>query len=250
MDKVMTNGHKSGLLKYLCIIILGILTVPQLVSCGKDNSTSLGTDNGYLNIVNLSPNMNPVNLYAEYIKQGTTQYRYPNASGYFLMNINDTPLQVRPALSTTSSQINLVSLDRSLKKNVRYTWFLTGLKSDSAFTYIFTVDSGATPAVGRSKVRLVNASPGSLGINITANDSELATNIAYKGVSDYREVTSGSYNFKISATNAPGVILTTLKNTTVLDGKLYTIYAYGLPNRTDTAAFSAGIILNTIPDKK
>lgn len=244
------NNHNSSILKYLGLVIGSLLLVSQLVSCGKDNSTSLGTDNGYLNIVNLSPNMNPVNLYAEYIKQGTTQYRYPNPSGYFLMNINDTPLQIRPALSTTSSQVNLVSLDRSLKKNVRYTWYLTGLKSDSAFTYIFTIDSGATPAVGRSKVRLVNASPGSAGLNITANDSELFPNIPYKGVSDYREVTSGSYNFKISASNAPGIILTTLKNTTVLDGKLYTIYAYGLPNRTDTAAFSAGIILNTIPDKK
>ncbi|TFF34945.1 DUF4397 domain-containing protein [Mucilaginibacter psychrotolerans] len=243
------NNHNSSILKYLGVVIGSLLLVSQLVSCGKDNTTSLGTDNGYLNIVNLSPNINPVNLYAEYIKQGTTQYRYPNASGYFLMNINDTPLQVRPALSTTSSQINLISLPGSLKKNVRYTWFLTGLRSDSSLTYIFTVDSGATPAIGRSKVRLVNASPGSLGINVTANDSELFSKIAYKGVSDYREVTSGSYNFKISATNAPGVILTTLKNTTVLDGKLYTIYAYGLPNRTDTAAFSAGIILNTIPDK-
>ena len=247
----MISNHKSGILKYLCLFIVGVLIASQFLSCGKDNnSTSLGTDNGYLNIVNLSPNINPVNLYAEFIKQGATTYRYPNASGYFLMNINDTPLQIRPALSNTSSQSNLLTLDRSLKKDVRYTWFLTGLRNDSSLTYIFTVDSGSVPATGRSKVRLVNASPGSTGLNITANDTELFSNIAYKGVSPYKEVTAGGYNFKISATAAPSTILTTLKNTTVLDGKLYTIYAYGLPNRTDTAAFSAGVILNTIPDKK
>nr|WP_294948862.1 DUF4397 domain-containing protein [uncultured Mucilaginibacter sp.] len=246
----MMNEHKSGILKSLGLLIGGLLIISQLISCGKDNGTSIGTDNGYLNIVNVSPNINPVNLYAEFIKQGNTTYRYPNASGYFLMNINDTPLQIRPALSNNSSQSNLLTLEKSLKKNVRYTWFLTGLRNDSSLTYIFTVDSGSIPPVGRSKIRLVNASPGSTGLNITANDTELFTNIAYKQVSDYKEVTSGGYNFKLSATNAPAVVLTTLKNLTVLDGKLYTIYAYGLPNRTDTAAFNAGIILNTIPDKK
>jgi hypothetical protein len=246
----MTGNYKSSILKYLGLFIAGMLIIPQLVSCGKDNSTSLGTDNGYLNIVNLSPNINPVNLYADFIKQGTTTYRYPNASGYFLMNINDTPLQIRPAINNNSSQSNLLTLDRSLAKNIRYTWFLTGLRADSAFSYIFTVDSGSTPAVGRAKVRLVNASPGSAGLNITANDSLVFSKIAFKGVSSYKEVTAGSYNFKLSATATPATILTTLKNVTVLDGKLYTIYAYGLPNRTDTAAFSAGVILNTIPDKK
>lgn len=247
----MTGNTNSSILKYLVLFIAGVLIIPQMMGCGKDTTTtSLGTNNGYLNIVNLSPNINPVNLYAQFIKQSTITYRYPNASGYFLMNIADTPLQIRPALSNTSSQSNLLTLDSALRKNVRYTWFLTGLKSDSAFTYIFTVDSGATPAVGRSKVRLVNASPGSTGLDITANDGLLATKVLYKGVSKYVEVTSGTYNFKLSATSTPSTILTTMKNVTVLDGKLYTIYAYGLPSRTDTAAFNAGIILNTIPDKK
>ena len=246
----MMNEHKSGILTYLGLLIGGALIISQLIACGKDTSTSMGSDNGYLNIVNVSPNINPVNLYAQFIKQGNTTYRYPNASDYFLMNIIDTPLQIRPALSNNSSQSILLTLEGSLKKNVRYTWFLTGLRNDSSLTYIFTVDSGSTPPMGRSKIRLVNASPGSTGLNITANDSLLFSNIGYKGVSDYKEVTSGGYNFKLSATATPAVILTTLKNLTVLDGKLYTIYAYGLPNRTDTAAFNAGIILNTIPDKK
>ncbi|OOQ60976.1 hypothetical protein BC343_21210 [Mucilaginibacter pedocola] len=232
------------------MFIAGVLIVPQLISCGKDATTSIGSDNGYLNLVNLSPNINPVNLYASFIRQSTTSYRYPNASGYFLMNINDTPLQVRQAITSGSNQTNLVTLAGSLKKNVRYTWFLTGLKSDSAFSYIFTVDSGATPGINRAKVRLVNASPGSTGINITANDSSLFSNVAYKGVSDYKEVTSGTYNFRFSVSGAAATTIYTLPNTTVLDGKLYTIYAYGLPNRTDTAKFAAGIILNTIPDKK
>ncbi|AMR31994.1 hypothetical protein A0256_11450 [Mucilaginibacter sp. PAMC 26640] len=247
----MASNNKSVILKYLCLFICGVLVVPQLVSCGKDSTTtSLGSNNGYLNIVNLSPNINPVNLYASFIKQGTTIYRYPTPSDYFLMNIIDTPLQIRPALTTTSSQSNLITLPRQLNKNIRYTWYLTGLRSDSAFSYIFTVDSGAIPAPGRSKIRMVNASPGTTGLNLTANDSLAFSKVSYKGVTDYKEVTAGTYNFKFTNGAATSTILTTLKNVTVLDGKLYTLYTYGLLNRTDTAAFNAGIILNTIPDKK
>ncbi|RFZ82074.1 DUF4397 domain-containing protein [Mucilaginibacter terrenus] len=242
-------SKSSSIFKYLCIALCALLAVPQLMSCGKDNTTSVGTANAYLNIVNVSPNINPVYLYAEFIRQGNTTYRYPSASNYFLMNIADTPLQIRPAVSNNTIQSNLLTLAERMNRNVRYTWFLTGLRNDSSLTYIFTVDSGAIPAVGRSKIRLVNASPGSAGLTLTANDTLAFKNIAYKKVSDYKEITAGSYNFKITATSTPGTVLTTLRNTTVLDGKLYTIYAYGLPNRTDTAAFNAGIILNTIPDK-
>lgn len=247
----MASNNRSSILKYLCFFICGVLIVPQLVSCGKDSTTtSLGTVNAYLNIVNVSPNINPVNLYATYVKQGATVYRYPTPSDYFLMNIVDTPLQIRPALTTTSSQTNLISLPRSLNRNIRYTWFLTGLRTDSAFSYILTVDSGAIPPAGRSKVRMVNASPGTTGLNLTANDSLAFSKVAYKGVTAYKELTSGTYDFKFTSGAATSTILSTMKNITVLDGKLYTIYTYGLLNRTDSAAFNAGIILNTIPDKK
>ena len=243
----MINKSKSGILKYLCIFIAGVLVIHQLVSCGKEG-TNLGTANAYLNIVNLSPNINPVNLYTQYIRQ-TARYTYPNASGYFLQNIIDTPLQLRPALTNNSSQLNLLQLDHKLLKNVRYTWFITGLRSDSSFTSIFTTDSGSVPAIGRAKIRLVNASPGSAGLNLAANDSVAFTKVAYKDVTDYIEITAGAYNFVLTPTATPKTILKTLANFTVLDGKLYTIYTYGLPNRTDTAAFNAGVVLNTIPDK-
>lgn len=228
--------------------ITAVLLIPQLVSCSKEGATP-NTANAYLNIVNLSPDIRPFNLYAEFLRQGTTQYSYPNASGYFLQNIADTPLQIRSAVLNIIDTLNF-GLGRSLNQNVRYTWFITGLRGDSSISSILTVDSGSAPGLGRSKVRLVNASPGSVGLSLFANDSLAFSNITYKKVSDYREVTSGSYNFKLTTTNAPGVALTTLRNLTVLDGKLYTIYTYGLLNRTDTSSFSANIILNTIPDKK
>lgn len=223
--------------------------MPALSACSKEG-TNLGTANAYLNIVNVSPDVRPFNLYATYIRQSLTQYRYPSASNYFLQNINDTPLQIRPVIANNVAQTNLLTLGQKLQRNVRYTWFITGFRGDSSLATVFTVDSGSVPNVGRGKIRFVNVSPNSPGLNLTANDTVAFSNITYKKVSDYLEVTAGSYNMNIATSAAPATSIKLLPNVSVLDGKLYTIYAYGLVGRVDTAAFNAGVILNTIPDKK
>jgi hypothetical protein len=247
----MINKNKSSILFYLGYFIAGVMLVPFMASCGKQGTT-LGTDNAYINIVNVSPDVRPFNLYANFVRQGLTTYSYPNASGYFLQNIIDTPLQIRPVLANNISTFNLLTLGQQLQTNIRYTWFVTGLRADSsnALTTVFTVDSGKVPKIGRGAIRFVNVSPNAPGLNITANDTVAFKNITYKKVSDYTEVTAGTYNLNVSATSAPSTVLKSLPNVTVLDGKLYTVYAYGLVGRTDTAAFNLGIILNTIPDKK
>jgi hypothetical protein len=244
----MIIKNKSSVLLYLGYFIAGIILIPFMASCGKQGTT-LGSDNAYINLINVSPDVRPFNLYANFVRQGLTTYSYPNASGYFLQNIIDTPLQIRPVLANNISTFNLLELRQPLQKNIRYTWFVTGFRSDSSLATVFTVDSGKVPGIGRGAIRFVNVSPNAPGLNVTANDTLAFRNITYKKVSDYTEVTSGSYNLNISATSSPSTALKSLP-VTVLDGKLYTIYAYGLVGRTDTAAFNLGIILNTIPDKK
>lgn len=239
---------KSSFLKYLWISVVSVMVIPQFVACSKEG-TNAGTTNAYLNIINLSTDVQPFNLYAEFLRQGTTVYRYPNASGYFLQNVDNTPLQIRNANLNVTDTLNY-ALNQTLKRDVRYTWFITGFRADSSLTSIFTTDSSSAPASGRSKVRFVNASPGSSPLSLIANDTLAFKNLSYKGVTNYIDVTAGTYNFRIAATGNPSLALTTLRNYTVLDGKLYTIYAYGLQNRTDTAAFAANVVLNTIPDKK
>jgi len=245
----MINKNKSSILLYLCYFVTGIMCLPALSSCSKEG-TNISSANAYINLINVSPDVRPFNLYANTIRQGLTQYTYPSASGYFLMNVADTPLQIRPVLANNVIQVNLLTLGKVLQRNVRYTWFVTGLRADSSLSTVFTVDSGSVPTIGRGKIRFVNVSPNSAGLNLTANDTVAFSNVTYKKVSDYIEVTAGNYNINVSATSAPSTSLKRLTNVSVLDGKLYTVYAYGLVGRVDTAAFNLGVILNTIPDKK
>jgi len=244
----MINNNKSSILLYLCLFITGVMVIPTLASCGKENTTTSRL-NARLQIVSLSPDLPPFNLLAKYLRVGTNAYRYPSASGYFLISTADTPLQIRRAQTNNGvDQTNLLSLDRSLKPGIPYTWFVTGIFADTLVS-IFTTDTGSTPGIGRGKIRFVNAAPGTTGLDLTANDTLAFTKTTFEKVTDYKEVTAGSYNLNISATNKPKTILKQIPNFTVLDGKLYTIYAYGILNGPDTSAFNAGVILNTIPEK-
>jgi hypothetical protein len=246
----MINKTKSSILLYLCYFITGVMLLPAVASCSKEG-TNPGTTNAYLNIVNVSPDIRPFNLYANAIRQGLTTYSYPAASNYFLQNIADVPLELRPVLASNVTQTRLLILEDELKRNVRYTWFITGFRSDSSLATVFTVDSSAAPSTGRGKIRFVNVSINSPTLNLTANDTIAFSNVTYKKVTDYIELTAGNYNLNITATATPSTSIKTLPAISVLDGKLYTIYAYGLVGRvaTDTAAFKARVILNTIPDK-
>ncbi|MES2062670.1 MAG: DUF4397 domain-containing protein [Bacteroidota bacterium] len=244
----MVNQHKSSVLLYLCLFIIGIMIIPSLVSCGKSGVSAGSNSNARLQIVNLSQDIQPFNLYAYFIKQSTSSYSYPYASGYFLVNVVDTPYQIRTAQTVNGvNPTNLLTLRDTLRPKIPYTWFVTGLKADSSLTSIFTVDTGSVPASGRGKVRFVNASPSTTGLDLTANGTIAFTNVKYKKATGYIELTAGSYNLNVAATNAPTTVLASQQNFTVLDGKLYTMYFYGLASKTDSAAYGTNIILNSLP---
>jgi hypothetical protein len=244
----MANTNKSSILLYLCLFIVGIMAISSLVSCGKTGVSAGSNSNARLQMVNLSPDIQPFNLYAFFVKQSTNSYSYPNASGYFLVNVVDTPYQIRTAQTTNGvNPTNLLTLQDTLKPKIPYTWFITGSLKDSSLATIFTVDTGGIPANGRGKVRFVNASPSTTGLNLTANGTIAFTDVKYKSITEYKELTAGNYNLNVVAANAPTTVLAGQKNFTVLDGKLYTMYFYGLSGKTDSAAYGTNVILNSLP---
>ncbi len=227
---------------FLFLCCASIMVLPFIASCGKNDSVSPSQSKIQMQVVNLSPDLQPINLLIGYIKQNNTPFSYPNPSGYFSLNNLDTPIQIR-SYSPLISSTNFVSLNTALKSNFKYTLFVTGLRSDSTITSIFTVDTSATPAAGRGRVRFVNASPRSAGFDVTANGTPAFKNIAYTKVSSFIEMPAGTYDFKILPANSSTVI-STLQSVTIVNGKVYTLYCRGIANGADSVAFGAGILNN------
>jgi len=242
----ITNG-------FLLLIMAAVFLMPYISSCGKSgNATSVGL-NVQLEVLNLSPTIEPVDLYLGYLKQDVTPYSYPFNQGYFYLNTIDTPLQIKSS-ATNIATSNFLTLYPNFQADHKYSLFITGNYNTldtgaNTITSVFTEDdSTAIPNVGFGKIRFVNASiPSGLntGIDVTANGVAAFSAIKFGKVSPYIQLPAGNYIFQMNVTGTPQTTLSTsLGTTTIQDGTLYTLYAYGVPARTDSAAFGTGIVIN------
>ena len=232
------------------LFITAVFIMPFISSCGKGGNASSVGFNTQLEILNLGPDVHPVNLFVQYIMQGTTSYFYPSSSGYFYLNSIGLPLQVRTAAVANTATVNLITIDTGFLANHKYSIYITGLVSNNTLSSILTLDdTTGTPAVGFGKIRFVNAAISSQNIatlDVAANGTAAFTKIPFKGISPYVLLPAGNYVFQIYPTGSPTTLLPTptLQSTTIQDGRLYTLYSYGIVLNTDTSAFGASVIIN------
>lgn len=243
----MKKGNNSAYSVFGFLFVAVFFVMPFVSSCGKSGTLSPSALNVQYQVINLSPTLGSIDLYINYIKVNSSSYFYPSSSGYFLLNSIDTPFQIRygtpliPGSSSPSGNI-FPNIDGILKPNLKYTLIVTGLKADT-LAYIQTTDTASTPTIGRGKIRFVNASPQSTGFDVTANDTLAFAKVPYLGVSKYIELPAGNYDFKIYTSKKP-TLLREIPIITIQDGRLYTLYTYGLAGRTDSLAFGSGVITN------
>ncbi|WP_428330203.1 DUF4397 domain-containing protein [Mucilaginibacter sp.] len=238
----MTSTNKKNIALFIGLFITGVWVMSFISSCGKTAASSSGLNVKY-QIINLSPDLNPIDLYIDFNRQNpsTNPFIYSVSHGYFYVTSLDTPYQIRSHLVTGTT---ILARHDILRSGVNYTLMITGNVSNSSVTSIFTADTASSPAIGRGKIRFVNASPtGTTGLDVYANGTLAFSNVVYPKVSSYIELPNGNYNFQLNTTGASG-ILKTLTNVIIQDGRLYTLYAYGYTSRADSASFNAAVITN------
>ncbi|MDN3583697.1 DUF4397 domain-containing protein [Mucilaginibacter flavus] len=243
---MMTNRYKKGFL--LLTAPVWILVLCFIASCGK--STNITGANTQLQIINLSSDLGPVNLYINSVKQSLTTYTYTNNSGYFFLNSLTPPIQFRTA---NAAAANIpYQIDTVLRSNSKYTLFITGYAKDTTIkNSVLSLDTATLPAIGRAKVRFANFSPSSPDLDIKANDTLMVFEPKKLGrkfntISPYLSLPTGNYNFTINAHNTPTKVEITLKSVTIQDGRAYTIYTQGIVGRTDSVAFGAAVLTNNL----
>lgn len=244
----MTTKNKSGLLVSLFMVTMGILLLPFISSCGKGANANASGLNTQLQIVNLSPDVQPLYLYLNFIRENASTYAYPSNSGYFFLSTLQPPMQLR---TVTASPQNILTIDSTLKPNAKYTLFITGYRfgtdtSASINHSILSLDTVKLPSNGHGKIRFAHTSPSSPNLDLSANGTLAFGNQAFNKISKYIELPVGNYNFTISMHKTPAVVEYTLPNITIQDGRAYTIYTQGIVGRTDTVAFGAGVLTNNL----
>ena len=182
--------------------------------------------------------------WGSYCKTIVPTYYYPIPSGYFYLATLDTPLQIRSAAAATT---NLFTISNpGFRANHKYSLFITGQysttgKVDSLLT---EDDSTTTPNVGFGKIRFINLSIPNTPLDVVANGTTVFSNTQYLTPTVYKQVPVGNYTFSFVPAGTTGTLTTTLTTATIQDGRLYTLYSYGIVGRTDTSAFNAGFLTN------
>ncbi len=237
----MATNKNFNLFYYPGLLLVYAFFIITISSCGKQGNASPTGLNVQYEILNLSPDLFPVNLYINNLKVNASPIIFGLNTGYFYVPSIDTPYQIRTTLIIGNT---IFSRHDILKPGVKYSLFISGSNSNGSLKQVFTVDTISTPPIGRGRVRFLNVSPSTTtGLDVYANDTLAFKNVAYTTISKYLELPVGSYNFGINSTGSSST-LKTLPGITIQDGRLYTLYAYGYTNRIDSAAFNAALITN------
>ncbi|MBS1530618.1 MAG: DUF4397 domain-containing protein [Bacteroidetes bacterium] len=262
--EINSKRKYGGLKTFLSLAISGLLFMAFISSCGKGaaNSTGVSAQNIQYQVVNLSPDIGPISLYIDFQQYKGLSFYYPAATGYVVLSSIDTPFQIRSSPiqltnSIVTSQIYFPSIDNILHPNFKYTLFVYGSVGDKSLNYkLLTDTSSTTPPLGYGKVRIINLSPASGAFDIYANGTSTAPgpnspfrNLQYGHVSPYVVMPAGNYTFQFYpagtniSTSTAGAV-GSYQNLTVLDGRLYTLYSYGVVGHTDSLAFGVHGIAN------
>src|ERR1700759_3846134 len=99
-NTAMTFKNSSSIYIPFILLIAGFFLTSAISSCGKGAPASPKGINVQYHILNLSPDMYPVNLFIDFKSVNSTPYIFGVDQGYFYVPSTDTPYQIRSALSS------------------------------------------------------------------------------------------------------------------------------------------------------
>src|SRR5882757_5879376 len=94
----MMAFKKRNIFGWLFLIVCGAYFAACISSCGKQGTATAATSNIQYQVLNLSPDLFPVNLYIDIKPVNTYPFSFAVGHGYFYLPSTDTPFQFRTAL--------------------------------------------------------------------------------------------------------------------------------------------------------
>lgn len=130
----------------------------------------------------------------------------------------------------------------SLAANSNYSAFIGG-EIPGNTCLVFTGDNLTAPASGKAKVRLVNLSADDYHLNFYVGGPILESDVQYKEVTPFYEVTAGTLNIIVQDPDSVGY-QRTLNGQVLADGKIYTIMFTGKTGSLGDADLKLTVINN------
>jgi hypothetical protein len=221
-------------------LLITVFAALLLIGCKTDENSPTAppvAQTASAMVVHTSPDAPGVDLYVDN-NLAKTNLSYPEATPYLSLSAGTRNVKVKvTGTSTTVIDANLV-----LTPNASYSVF--AVDSVSRLSTLVTVDTLTTPATGKSHVRFIHLSPNAPAVDVALQGGAvLFGNTQFKQYSSFTPVSAGTYNLEVRIAGTTTVVLP-LPNITLVQGKIYTVFAKGFVGGIGTKALGAGIILN------
>jgi hypothetical protein len=177
--------------KWLLLVTMGLLAV-FLTGCGDENNASV-------RIVHASPDAPNVDASVNG-KSVASNLPYGEGTDYVSVSSGSRRVTVSP----TGTSTNVIDTTTDFQGDTDYTILATGVVAD--IQPLKLTDDNSAPGSGNVKVRIVHGAPsaGTVDVYVTAPGADLnattatLSGVVFRDVSDYQEVSAGSYQIRVT----------------------------------------------------
>lgn len=212
-----------------------------LQGCLKDDSEPQEAPTAFVSMYHASPDTPDLDILIDNRKVNQFDFAYSNFTGYRFLYTGVRNIRFTPIGGTTI----LLDTNVTLLQDKIYSLFVANTKDK--IEAIFVGDSLKVPAANMARVRFAHLSPDAptLDARISGKTTPLQTNLAFKQISEFMEISAGKQTmvFKLSGAESD---LFTMPDITLEAGGNYTVVIRGFqtPPNGNTKTLGGQLILN------
>lgn len=183
-------------------------------------------ESSYVRVLHASPGAPPVDVYSngDLIARN---HRYRRFTPF--LNVEPGQYNIK-AYAAGSTANPVIDTSVTLRPNTIYT--LAAVGRPPAIELLPVAEPRVPINPSKVNVRFVHLSPNAAAVDITLPDGTvLFSNTGYKGISEYKTLTPGTYTLQARLTGTDNVILT-VPNIRLRGGQNISVYAVGLADST------------------
>lgn len=156
-------------------------------------------------------------------------------SDYLQLPAGETNIEIAvPKFGTDEDSVAVLSYSQALEANKRYTFFTTDSVPNA--TGVMVEDDVAAPDT-TARIKFLHLIPNVPAVDFYQRGKLIAANVAYKGVTEYFDITFGSDTFSIRAAgSAPNTPVIAFRVIATSRQRIYTFFSRGYRGATGTRA--------------
>jgi hypothetical protein len=223
--------------------VLACLTLVGMVGClgDNDNSNPQPDPVAFVSIYNASPDAPALDIVVDGRQINSSPFEYADNSGYLRFKTGQRNFQFSPF---NASNV-VIDSTVTFENQKAYSVFFVNEYENSEL--LILNDNSDAPASGKAKIRFINLSPdaGAVSLNVEGDTTKLIPAKSFKQASEFIEVDSKAYNFRIASDGGGDVVLQ-LPDTSLQSGAFYTVIVRGYKTAPggNTHVLSAEVIVN------